>query len=227
VASRKRFLFEAYGALISPLYDRLIAPALEELALGLGEALFEAPPAGAPLLDVGCGGGQLLVHLARRRPELRLVGLDLSTPQLARARRRVGGVARLVRGSALALPFRSATFGAVVSIASLKHWPDPRLGLAECARVLRPGGRLVVAEGDRDAGAAESRAFVARYRLPALARRLALPGFRRYVLGISPTVAEARAWLATLPLAETRAERVPGTPFLVLSGRSEARRPGA
>lgn len=220
MAGRARFLFETYGALVSPLYDRFIAPAIEELVLGhLGEALFAAPPAGAPVLDVGCGGGHLLVQLARRRPELGLVGLDLSASQVARARRRTGGAADLVQGSALALPFRNGAFGAVLSIVSLKHWPDPRLGLAECARVLRPGGRLLVVEGVRGASREESLALVGRYRVPRLARPIALRGFRRWVLGISPTLAEARGWLPSLGLAEAGAEQVPGTPLVLIRGR--------
>ncbi|TMJ13453.1 MAG: class I SAM-dependent methyltransferase [Alphaproteobacteria bacterium] len=65
-------------------------------------------------------------------------------PPLARARRRFGKEARLVRASAEALPFPDSAFDAAVSLNSLYFWPDVPAAFAELARVVRPGGRLAV-----------------------------------------------------------------------------------
>ena len=60
---------------------------------------------------------------------------------LAKARKRLGGM-RLEQAAAERLPFADASFDLVVSAMSFDHWADQELGLAECARVLRPGGSL-------------------------------------------------------------------------------------
>lgn len=97
---------------------------------------------GDHILDLGCGTGQLLPDLASRASLV--VGLDRSTAMLHRARRRAeGSRARLVRGEARALPFRTGTFTTVVSTFPAEYILDRQVQ-AEIARVLTPGGRLVV-----------------------------------------------------------------------------------
>lgn len=94
------------------------------------------------VLDAGCGNG-FFFEVAR--PQLpgaaELVGLDLSNEMLAKARRHHG---RLVRGDAARLPFADGVFDTVLARSLLHHLPDPELGAREMARVLRPGGELVV-----------------------------------------------------------------------------------
>ena len=92
------------------------------------------------LLDAGCGTGFNLVALARFGPTL---GIDLSEEAIAFCRER--GV-RAVRGSVLRLPFRAEAFEAVTSFDVIYHdWVgDDRAAVAEMARVLRPGGALLV-----------------------------------------------------------------------------------
>ena len=87
-------------------------------------------------LDLGCGTGRNLPLL----PPAPGLGLDPSADALARARRRAAG-ARLVQGSAEALPFRDGVFDTVVSGLVLCSVADPARALAEVRRVLRPGGR--------------------------------------------------------------------------------------
>ncbi len=94
----------------------------------------------ARILDAGCGTGNNLAHLARLgRP----VGVDLSEDALALSRTR--GVT-VVRGSLMALPFPDAAFDGVTSFDVLYHrWVvDDRAAVRELARVLRPGGWLLV-----------------------------------------------------------------------------------
>jgi SAM-dependent methyltransferase len=91
------------------------------------------------ILDAGCGTGGLLANL---RTEAWKVGVEISTEGIRLARRR--GI-RLVRGSASALPFADASFDAVVSIDVLCHsGVEERQAVEEAARVLRPGGLLIV-----------------------------------------------------------------------------------
>lgn len=93
------------------------------------------------ILDAGCGTGGFLARLRVSTPDC--VGVEWSEAGVIRAARKSG--APLVRGSVNALPFSDSSFGAVVSADVLCHAAvTPRLAVAEMARVLRPGGRLVI-----------------------------------------------------------------------------------
>ena len=111
--------------------------ALHWLAKARGAAV--PPPAapGAPLLDMGCGGGLLAPHLP---PGWRHVGVDLSETALAVAAEH--GV-EPVRADVAALPFDDASFDVVVAGEVLEHVPDMEAVVAEACRVLRPGGTFV------------------------------------------------------------------------------------
>lgn len=111
------------------------------------------PPAGALdlrpgeiVLDIGCGPGPLTPALARSvGPDGLALGLDVSAAMLARAA--TGPLAAnlgYLRADATGLPFRAASVDAVVSLALLQLIDDPGVVLGECARVLRPGGRLTL-----------------------------------------------------------------------------------
>jgi SAM-dependent methyltransferase len=95
--------------------------------------------AATPVLDVGCGEGELARHL----PEGAWVGVDSSETMLAAAPE------PHVRADATALPFDDESFGGVALLYVLYHLPDPRAALAEADRVLRPGGMLAVAAPSR------------------------------------------------------------------------------
>jgi ubiquinone/menaquinone biosynthesis C-methylase UbiE len=101
------------------------------------------------VLDVGTGTGRLPLALLRRLDfDGRIVGLDISLRMLQEARRKTAGHGdrvTLLWKDALALPFPDATFDAVSCVEALEFMADPRLGLKEMARVLRPGGTLLVA----------------------------------------------------------------------------------
>ncbi len=103
------------------------------------------------VLDVGCGTGVLLQHLLEGEPTLELAGIDLSGSMLKAAHDRFGRRHPVIHGSVDALPVADASFDRVVNCSSLHYWPDPYRGVAEKARVLRPGGQLVLTDWCRDA----------------------------------------------------------------------------
>ncbi|RSM85955.1 class I SAM-dependent methyltransferase [Kibdelosporangium aridum] len=99
------------------------------------------------VLDMGCGTGRFTVPLAERAAKV--TGLDISPHMLAvnssKLRER-GLAARLVEGDMAALPFPNDSFDAVTSMLALMHIPleDRQQVFTEVARVLRPGGRLLI-----------------------------------------------------------------------------------
>jgi demethylmenaquinone methyltransferase / 2-methoxy-6-polyprenyl-1,4-benzoquinol methylase len=106
---------------------------------------------GATALDACCGTGDLTLALARRVGRGgQVTGLDFSGEMLERARRkpRDADAAEItwVQGDATAMPFADNSFAAVTIGFGLRNLPDPEAGLRELARVVRPGGKVVVLE---------------------------------------------------------------------------------
>ena len=101
--------------------------------------------------DLGCGLGGTLLFLLQQLPAPALgVGLTISPTQarMTSSHLRLGGkdgLGTAIEGDFLALPLR-AGFDALVSIEAFVHAPEPRRYLSEAARVLRPGGRLVLVD---------------------------------------------------------------------------------
>jgi demethylmenaquinone methyltransferase / 2-methoxy-6-polyprenyl-1,4-benzoquinol methylase len=97
-------------------------------------------------LDVATGTGDLAIALARRvGPDGEVVGSDFSNGMLDRAREKAPGL-RWEWGNALELPYDDAGFDAVTVGFGARNFGDLDRGLAEMARVVRPGGRVVVLE---------------------------------------------------------------------------------
>jgi ubiquinone/menaquinone biosynthesis C-methylase UbiE len=102
------------------------------------------------VLDVGCGTGQLLRALAASLPpSTELVGVDPAPAMVTVASSRGdvdGRGVRFLQAPAEELPFADGCFEVLVSSVSFDHWADQQAGLLECARVLDPGGALVLAD---------------------------------------------------------------------------------
>jgi demethylmenaquinone methyltransferase/2-methoxy-6-polyprenyl-1,4-benzoquinol methylase len=109
--------------------------------------------AGSRVLDVATGTGDMAIELARRvGPNGEVVGSDFSEGMLDRARAKAAGAdARNVRprfewADAMRLPYGDGTFDAATVGFGARNFEDLGRGLAEMARVVRPGGRVVVLE---------------------------------------------------------------------------------
>jgi ArsR family transcriptional regulator len=119
-------------------------------AAAIEQALLDAlPPRLDALLDIGTGTGRLLELVAPRAT--RVLGVDMSRDMLALARARLAerGLAdrAVVRQADMyRLPFADAAFDAVALQMVLHYAEDPAAALAEAARVLRPGGLLLIAD---------------------------------------------------------------------------------
>ena len=101
---------------------------------------------GGRALDVACGTGDLAIELARRvGPSGTVVGSDFSEAMLERARAKSSGV-RWEWANALELPYADGEFDAATVGFGARNFSDLDRGLAEMARVVRPGGRVVVLE---------------------------------------------------------------------------------
>jgi demethylmenaquinone methyltransferase/2-methoxy-6-polyprenyl-1,4-benzoquinol methylase len=94
------------------------------------------------VLDVGTGTGKLGAAVFEAAPDARVVGVDFTQAMLRAAPRSL----KRAGADALQLPFGDAQFDAVVSAFLVRNLADPASGIAEQARVLRPGGRLAVLE---------------------------------------------------------------------------------
>ncbi len=97
---------------------------------------------GERVLDVGCGTGFLAAGIRRGRPDVNVVGSDLSAGMLDRARH--AGAWPLLQADATGLPVRAGSFDLVVARGVLHHLPDVTAALSEWRRVLRPGGAVVL-----------------------------------------------------------------------------------
>lgn len=127
---------------MAPRYDAMIT-VVERMLIADGRR-WACGQAVGRVLEVAIGTGR---NLGCYPPEVDLVGIDVSPKMLDVARTRANGLSRRVElqvADAQSLPFEEATFDMVVATLTLCSIPQDRRALAEVARVLRPGGRLVL-----------------------------------------------------------------------------------
>ncbi len=108
---------------------------------------------GEQLLDVGCGSGALLIGLAKRFPTAHLVGLDIAPGVYAHAAvtaEQQHLAIQFTTGNVQDLPFKSQSFDHVTAIHMIYHVPDVQRGLSEIARVLKPGGMVLLTVNSQD-----------------------------------------------------------------------------
>jgi len=145
VADKPRYVAAMFGR-IAPRYDLM-----NTLITGgqdgrwrriVAESLANDGKPELSVLDVGAGTGKLAEAVLRAVPHARVIGVDFTLPMLRHGR----GDLLFAGADALMLPFADDRFDAVVSGFVIRNLADIAAGIAEQARVLRPGGRLVILE---------------------------------------------------------------------------------
>jgi SAM-dependent methyltransferase len=124
-----------------------------------------APPPGLRWLDVGCGNGAFTEMIVERCAPAAVEGIDPSEGQLAYARS--GSAAHLARfqvGDAMAVPFADGAFDVAVMPLVIFFVPEPARGVAEMARVVRPGGTVTAYGWDMRGGGFPYHALQAEMR---------------------------------------------------------------
>lgn len=107
-------------------------------------------PAGARMLEIGCGGGAATRHVLAHATPGELIAIDPSHGLIEIARNALGqdGRVRFEIGDAVDTGQPDNSFDVVIAHTVYSHLPDPQAALTEAFRVLKPGGRLVVFDGD-------------------------------------------------------------------------------
>ncbi len=204
------------------MYETIVAPAVYLSRHVIDDRFLPHLPQEARVLDVGCGGGKFTKYIADQRPDVHIVGIDLSQPQIARASKLMRGYGDRVRielGDATQLAFPDGTFDGVISYGSIKHWASQDAGLAECLRVLKPGGPLLVTEADRSTSFEDAERLIANYATPRFLGGLNLAFFRTWIAGRSLDLDDARDLASRIELVDKDVCRIAGLPLLMISGR--------
>jgi len=137
-------------AAIAPRYDttnRILTAGVDEA--WRKRAIKElAAPAGGEVLDLCCGTGDLVFHLVKTDPSIRVVGADFCEPMLAGARERAPredrtGRSTFVEADVMALPFADARFDGATMGFSMRNVVDIVATLKEARRILKPGSRFI------------------------------------------------------------------------------------
>ncbi|HEY1295486.1 MAG TPA: methyltransferase domain-containing protein [Chloroflexota bacterium] len=143
---------DADPAFVQQLADRLELRAADPQQRAMLHSYLAdvAFPDAARVLEVGCGSGAIARVLARWPGVRDVLGIDPSPILLERARQLASGISNLSfeQADVRSLCLENARFDVVVFHTSLCHIPEPERALAEAYRVLRPGGRLVIFDGD-------------------------------------------------------------------------------
>ncbi|HEX7621956.1 MAG TPA: ubiquinone/menaquinone biosynthesis methyltransferase [Anaeromyxobacteraceae bacterium] len=191
-----------------------------------------APVDGEALLDLCAGTMDVAAEARRRAPGLRVVAADFSREMLARGARKTGFPA--AQADALALPFPAARFDLATVAFGVRNLDALDRGLAELARVLRPGGRLGVLEFFRPEshGSRFVHGAYNRLALPVLGRVLSPdPAAYRYLVASMERFASRPEFEEACRQAgfeDVRGETLfPGVCGLVVARRAEDRRAGA
>jgi ubiquinone/menaquinone biosynthesis C-methylase UbiE len=136
-------------------YSDLEARRLRDQADTLADLLHDgtAYPAGAMVLEVGCGTGAQTVSLVARSSAAQLVSVDVSATSLDLARARVAAEApsanvRWLQADLFNMPFADEMFDHLFVCFVIEHLADPGAALRSLGRLLRPGGTITVIEGD-------------------------------------------------------------------------------
>jgi len=162
------------------------------------------------MLDVGCGGGRTIHVLAARAPNGRVYGIDYSEASVEASRETnqsavAAGRVEIQQGSVSKLPFADAMFDLVTAVETHYYWPDLPNDAREIARVLKPGGTLVVI----------AEAYKGRW---GWLFQLAMLPMRAKLMSAD----EHRAWLETAGFTDVQVAEKRGRGWICVTGRQAA-----
>jgi ubiquinone/menaquinone biosynthesis C-methylase UbiE len=157
--------YEDYRAKVRDVYAGprgafLATCSMLSLHVPLGERLFRERKfdlrGARQILDVGSGAGQIARHLLKYADrDAGITCFDLSPEMIRRARQRMKSRRpRFLAADLSQLPFADEAFDCITCGYVLEHLPDPRAGLTELARVLTPGGRMLLLTTEESFGGA-------------------------------------------------------------------------
>ena len=216
----KRFLDArwAWDIIIGPIYNRLVLKAASELYQRFVREI--QPSENAKILDVGSGPGFLTFLLAQGNPTVSVVGVDYSPTQVRvanrlRIRNQIHNCS-FRQGDAMNLPFQEYSFDIVISVGSIKHWPDGKRGLQEIRRVLTPNGSAFIGEADRDATDEQIHRFASKFTAWYVWDPFMRWYLRRIVFGQSYTRKEAELIARAAGFSQVLVEKVSESPFFIM-----------
>jgi demethylmenaquinone methyltransferase/2-methoxy-6-polyprenyl-1,4-benzoquinol methylase len=224
---KRAFVGQMFDA-IAPRYDlmnRLMTLGLDRVWRQRTLAALEISP-GCVVVDLGCGTGDL--SAGARALGAVAVGVDLSAGMLAVARRR-GDAPTLLRADATRLPIADASCDGAVSGFALRNFVSIEAVLDDCARVMKPGGRIALLEIDRPERGAFAAFFDVYFRrvMPMLGALVSRGYAYRYLASSTaylPPWAQLRAMLERAGFREVvKRSMTAGTVQLVTAIRSESR----
>lgn len=140
----------AHGLLVpdARLYDWATTALLPRMYRRVAADVTASAAPGTRVLEVGAGTGALAARLAGHG--ITVTATDLDPDMVTRARKRLGPQADVRAADVADLPFEDGTFDLVLATLTVHHWPDILAASAEIARVLRPGGQILVWELAKD-----------------------------------------------------------------------------
>ena len=150
-SSERRALVTGLFDKISPRYDLmndLMSFGLHRLwkRKVIQETIRQAHALPGTLVDLAGGTGDIAIGIRKVLPDREIVIVDASAGMLHVAAKRSNRSIQLVHAPGEAIPLESASASAVTLVFGLRNMTDPRLALTECARLLKPGGRLMLLE---------------------------------------------------------------------------------
>lgn len=171
--------YRLWAPVYDAVYSRVLGQAHRELAR-------RARAAGRAILEVGVGTGLVLPHYGR---DCHVEGIDVSPHMIAKAQKKVRSqalshVGKLCLMDARQLQFADATFDAVTLPFVITLLDDPEAALDECARVVKPGGEIVIASRVSTGGMVQARL-----------ERLAAPLVRQIGWSSSFTLSRIKNWV--------------------------------